>query len=102
VNRKPAPPETVPIAEVLQEPGSLARLVERLRLSTAMFEAVRDLFPAGLAASVRPGPIDEAGWSLLAANAAVGAKLRQLVPHLEARLRERGHVTAQVRIKIQP
>ena len=67
-----------------------------------MFATIRPLLPAGLAASVRPGPLDECGWSLLGANAAVAAKLRQLAPRLEERLRENGHAVAAVRIKVQP
>jgi hypothetical protein len=55
-----------------------------------------------LAASVQPGPIDEAGWSLLVANAAVAAKLRQLAPRFEERLREAGHPVAAIRIKVLP
>lgn len=80
----------------------LASLVDRLRESNAMFATVRPLLPGALAASVRPGPLDDAGWSLLSANAAVAAKLRQLVPRLEGRLRERGHAVCAIRIKVQP
>ena len=80
----------------------LSRLVDRLRESQAMYASILPLLPAALAASVRPGPLDEEGWSLLAANAAVAAKLRQLVPRFEARLRERGHAMATVRIKVVP
>ena len=81
---------------------ALSRLVDRLRESHAMFDTIRPLLPAVLAASVQPGPLDDAGWSLLGANAAVAAKLRQLVPRLEDRLRERGHAIAAIRIKVQP
>ena len=103
MSRKPAAPAAaVPIAEVMRSSQALARLVDRLRESDALFAAIQPLLPPGLAASVRPGPIDEAGWSLLGANAAVAAKLRQLAPHLEERLRERGHAVAAIRIKVQP
>ena len=80
----------------------LSRLVDRLRESNAMFATILPLLPAALAPSVRPGPLDEAGWSLLGANAAVAAKLRQLAPRLEERLQERGHAVATVRIKVMP
>jgi hypothetical protein len=46
--------------------------------------------------------MDEDGWSLLCANAAIAAKLRQLVPHLEQRLREVGQPVTAIRIKVQP
>lgn len=80
----------------------LSRLVDRLRESNAMLASILPLLPAALAASVRAGPLDDTGWSILGANAAVAAKLRQLVPRLEERLRERGHPVAAVRIKVLP
>lgn len=54
-----------------------------------------------MAAHVKPGPVDEAGWSLLAANASVAAKLRQLQPRLEEMLRERGWEVSAIRVKVQ-
>ena len=87
----------------MRDSPALGRLAQRLRDSNAMFVAIADLLPAGLAGSVRPGPVDEEGWSLLCANAAVAAKLRQLVPHLESRLREKNHAAAAtIRIKVLP
>ena len=80
----------------------LSRLVDRLRESNAMYAAILPLLPSALAASVRAGPLDEAGWSLLGGNAAVAAKLRQLAPRLEERLHERGHPVTSIRIKVMP
>ncbi len=97
-----APALAQPIADVLRTSQPLARLIDRLRESNAMFASVLPLLPVALVPGVRAGPLDEAGWSLLGANAAVAAKLRQLVPRLEDRLRERGHAVAVVRIKVVP
>jgi len=97
-----APAAPVPIADALRTSEPLGRLTERLRRSNAMFAAIRGLLPAALMAHVVAGPADDAGWSLLCANAAVAAKLRQMVPHLEQQLRESGHVCAAVRVKVQP
>ena len=80
----------------------LSRLGDRLRESNAMFATILPLLQAALAASVRPGPLDDTGWSLLGANAAVAAMLRQLAPRLEERLLERGHAVSTVRIKVTP
>ena len=104
MSRRPATAgaAALPVTEAMRASAPLARLVDRMRESDAMYAAVLPLLPAALAASVRAGPLDDAGWSLLAANAAVAAKLRQLVPRLEARLRERGHAMAAVRIKVVP
>jgi hypothetical protein len=100
--KPPGPALTLPIADALRASAPLGRLSERLRLSKTLFDAVTPVVPAALSASLRPGPVDDEGWSLLCANAAVAAKLRQLVPRLEQRLRELGHPVAAIRVKVQP
>jgi len=92
----------MPIAQALHESAPLGRLAERLRLSNTLFAAAAPAFPAGLAAHVSAGPVDDEGWSLLCSNAAVAAKLRQVVPHLEQRLRDAGQPVAAIRVKVQP
>jgi hypothetical protein len=89
-----------PIAAAMHGSAPLARLRDALRDSAARFEAVRPAIPRPLLAHVKPGPVDAEGWSLLAANASVAAKLRQLVPHLETLLRESGWTVCAVRIKV--
>src|SRR3982751_1244236 len=96
------PAVAMPIAEALRARAPLGRLAERLRLSNAMFAAVLPLVPPALASHVSAGPVDAEGWSLLCANAAVAAKLRQLAPRLQKRLTEVGQPVAAVRIKVQP
>jgi hypothetical protein len=91
----------MPLAEALRRSAPLARLHERLLDSTRRFEAIRPCLPAALAPHVRPGPVDETGWSLLAGSAAVAAKLRQLRPALEATLTEQGWQVSAIRIKVQ-
>lgn len=102
MHSKPPPitPAALPIAQALRASAPLVRLQQLLHDSNARFEAIRSCLPATLAAHVRPGPLDEQGWSLLAANAAVAAKLRQLQPRLEDTLRERGWPPAILRIKV--
>jgi hypothetical protein len=101
----PPKPSSVPLAQPLGEAlaanASLARLSQRIRESTARYEAVCDDLPESLRAHVRPGPLDDEGWSLLAANAAVAAKLRQLVPRLDAALNAKGWQGRPIRIKVQ-
>ncbi len=88
------------IDKVLLRSSPLAQLRERLRDSAARFEAVRACLPAAMVPHVQPGPVDELGWSLLAANAAVAAKLRQCVPRLEEALKARGWDNTTIRIKV--
>lgn len=103
MNPRPTPvtPDALRLAQALQRSEPLARLGQLLRDSAARFDAIRPSLPAALAPHVKPGPVDELGWSLLAANASVAAKLRQLQPRLEAVLKERGWEISAIRVKVQ-
>lgn len=94
-------PSPLALDQALRQSAPLVRLRELMRDSEARYEAIRPSLPAALAPWVKAGPVDETGWSLLAANASVAAKLRQLQPRLEAMLLERGWKVNAVRIKIQ-
>jgi hypothetical protein len=93
-------PLAQPVAEALAANAALARLGQRLRESNARYEAVCDCLPEPLRAHVKPGPLDDEGWSLLASNAAVAAKLRHLLPRLDEALRSKGWPTTSIRIKV--
>lgn len=92
---------TLPLASALEGSLPLARLMQRLRESRERFAAIRQQLPATLADQVRPGPLDDAGWSLLVSNGAAAAKLRQLVPGFEDALRTQGWPNTVIRIKVQ-
>jgi hypothetical protein len=104
VNPKPpeVTPNALPINAVLQSSSALVRLQQLMRDSTARFDAIRPHLPVLLAAQTKPGPIDDLGWSLIAANPSVAAKLRQLQPLLERILQEKGWQVSAIRIKVQP
>ena len=97
----PVTPDALRIEQALRQSAPLVRLQQLLRDSNARFDAIRPSLPAALAPHVKPGPVDDAGWSLLAANASVAAKLRQLQPRLEDILRERGWQVSSIRVKLQ-
>jgi hypothetical protein len=97
----PVTPDALAIAHAIQQSEPLARLGALMRDSNARFEAIRPALPATLASHVKPGPVDDTGWSLLAKNASVAAKLRQLQPRLEDILRERGWQVSAIRVKVQ-
>lgn len=98
----PVTPDALRLDQALSRSGPLAQLQDRMRDSTARFNAIRDSLPPSLVPHLKPGPVDDAGWSLLAANAGVAAKLRQLRPLLEERLRQQGWALSTVRIKVLP
>jgi hypothetical protein len=91
----------MPVHEALRRSAPLTQLRERLDDSRSRYAAIRPGLPDLLVAHVAPGPVDEEGWSLLASNASVAAKLRQLKPRLETLLRERGWQVSAIRIKVQ-
>ena len=71
------------------------------RKSTDMFKAITTLIPAGLRDNLRAGPIDDGTWCLLVTNTTTAAKLRQLLPSLEAHLRSGGVELKGIRLKVQ-
>jgi hypothetical protein len=99
-SRRPAVPDAMTIEAALRGSAPLARLRERLRDSEARYAAIRPLLPAMMAAHVKPGPVDDEGWTLLAANPAVAAKLRHLEPRLRAALTRAGWNGQAIRIKV--
>jgi len=95
-------PDAIRLEQALRQSSALVRLQELMRESKARFEAIRTCLPVTLAAHIQPGPVDDDGWSLIAANASVAAKLRQLQPRLEDALRDRGWKVTAIRVKVQP
>lgn len=92
-------PSPTPVAQALREHEGLAQLGLRLEASRRRLRVIAPALPGALAASVQPGPLDEDGWSLLVANAAVAAKLRHLLPRLEDLLAQAG-LPGRIRIKL--
>ena len=93
-------PQAVPIAVAMDQSAPLAQLARRLKESNDRFAAVRDRLPPPLRAQVKPGPVDEQGWALLAANAAAAAKLRHLLPLLQQTMAEAGWPSVAIRVKV--
>ena len=94
-------PDPMPIAQALHQHDGLVRLGVLIRESNRRMDIVRPALPGALARFVKPGPIDEEAWTLLAANAAIAAKLRHLQPRLEQMFEELGLQPAKLRVKVQ-
>ena len=91
----------VTLQQAAEESPTLARLAQLARESGERLEAVQLLIPAPLRSAVRAGPIDGAAWCLLVDSNAAAAKLRQVVPALLVRLRDRGWQVNSIRLKVQ-
>jgi Dna[CI] antecedent, DciA len=94
-------PAPVSLGRAMQDSASLAGLSQRLRESQQRFEAIAPLLPEPLARELRPGPIDDEGWSVLVSNAAVAAKLRHLLPRLNEALEARSFRALPIRVRVR-
>ena len=94
-------PLGISLARALDQSDSLVSLSRRLAQSNARYQAVCMHLPESLRAEVQAGPIDDSGWSLLASNAAVAAKLRHLLPRLADTLHEQGWPALPIRVHIR-
>jgi hypothetical protein len=90
------------LATALGRSEPLTGLLQRVHESKARYATVQGLLPAGLRETVRPGPLDDSAWVLLVGNAAAAAKVRQLLPALEAALKDRGWAGPAIKIKVLP
>ena len=91
----------VTLQQASEESPTLARLTALTRDSSDRLKAIELLIPATLRPAVQAGPIDGDSWCLLVKNNAAAAKIRQLLPALQAHLRSRGWEVNAIRLKVQ-
>lgn len=91
----------VTLLQATQASPTLARLTELSMDSVARLKAVQPLIPAPLRSAITAGPIDGPVWCLIVSSNAAAAKLRQLLPALEAHLRSTGWEVTSIRLKVQ-
>jgi hypothetical protein len=65
-------------------------------------QAVRPVLGPELSASMRPGPVEDGQWTLLAASGGAAAKSRQLLPRISQAVKALGLGVETVRIRILP
>jgi hypothetical protein len=78
----------------------LSQLAQRATRATAQLAAIETLVPVALRSSLQAGPIEGAVWCLLVDNNAAAAKIRQLLPTMEAALRSEGLEASTIRLKV--
>ena len=89
------------VAQVLQHAPGLAELSARAQDGQARLQAIAALLPPGLRQSVQSGTVEAQSWNLLVPHAAAAAKLRQLLPALQAHLRSKGWPIQELRVKVR-
>ena len=91
----------VTLQQASEESPLLARLTALTRDSSDRLKAIEMLIPASLRPAVQAGPIEGDSWCLLVKSNAAAAKIRQLLPALQAHLRSRGWEINAIRLKVQ-
>jgi hypothetical protein len=90
----------VTLHQAVGDSPSLARLTQLVRESNQRLQAIQALIPIGLRPAVKAGPIDGENWCLLVSSNAAAAKVRQLIPLMQASLLRQGWKVTTIRLKI--
>jgi hypothetical protein len=93
-------PQALSVHQAAGNSPALARLAELVEDSNARLKAIEPLLPEALRPAVKAGPIEGESWCLLISSNAAAAKIRQLLPLLQARLLDRGWKVTSIRLKI--
>lgn len=100
VNHHRRLPSTVTLHQAIGESPSLARLTELVHESNQRLKAIEGVIPTPLRPAIKAGPIDGEDWCLLVTGNAAAAKIRQLIPLIQASLLRQGWKVASIRLKI--
>jgi hypothetical protein len=88
------------LLQAAQESPTLAQLSLLMRESTQRLRALDVLIPPALRTALQAGPIEGTAWCLLVSNNAAAAKLRQMLPALQAHLQSKGFDVQSIRLKV--
>lgn len=91
----------VAMGDALRNNETLGSLLQRLQQSRQRMACITPLLPAALSSTVQPGPLDEKAWTLLVTHAAGAAKLRQMLPQLQAELLAQGWPDLPIKLRVQ-
>ncbi len=90
----------VTLQQAADESPMLAQLAALTRESSERLRAVESLVPPALRPALQAGPIDGSTWCIVVKSNAAAAKLRQLLPAMQAHLRSKGWQVNAIRLKI--
>ena len=91
----------ISLLQATKDSEVLNQLCELASESAQRLKSIAPLLPPSLRSGVHPGPIEGPVWCLLLDNNAVAAKIKQLVPALQAHLRSKGWEVNAIRLKVQ-
>ena len=91
---------TLTIQQAAGNSPSLTRLTELVQESSDRLKAIEPLIPESLRSAVKAGPIDGENWCLLVNGNAAAAKIRQLIPVIQASLLRQSLKVASIRLKV--
>ena len=91
----------ISLLQATKESETLSRLCDLAAESAQRLKSIQSLIPISLRPCVHPGPIEGPVWCLLLDNNAAAAKIKQLLPALEAHLRSKGWEVNAIRLKVQ-
>ena len=93
-------PQALSVHQAAGNSPSLAHLAGLVADSNARLKAIEPLLPDTLRTAIKAGPIDGESWCLLVSSNAAAAKIRQLLPLIQARLLDEGWKVTSIRLKI--
>jgi hypothetical protein len=91
----------ITLLQATQDSETLNRLCELAAESAQRLKSIEALLPGSLRSCIKPGPIEGPVWCLLLDNNAAAAKIKQLLPSLQAHLRSKGWEVNAIRLKVQ-
>ena len=90
------------MAEALQGHETLGALLDRWRTAQRCLHAAGPVLGPALAAALRPGPLQDDCWVILADSGTAASKVRQLLPRITVTLREAGIPVSEVKVRVAP
>lgn len=98
----PDAPDPLDFGRAMSQNGMLARLGQQLAASRRHLAVISVALPGAMTRFVHAGTLDDQGWTLVADNAAIAAKLRHLQPQLLRLLQEQGLLLeGELRIRVR-